>query len=104
MNGLKPSCDYLLNSVGEVFGSNAIGVILTGMGSDGAEGIRTIRKHGGFTIAQDEDTSIVFGMPHAAIQLNAVKWVMPLDEIPEKIVSLINKIQKRIVEQKKEKK
>lgn len=78
---LYPSCNLLLDSVGKSFGKNSAGVILTGMGNDGVEGIRSIREHGGFTLAQDEATSVVYGMPKAAIERGLIDKVCPLGEI-----------------------
>ena len=82
----RPSCDMLLSSVAEAFGKKAIGVILTGMGSDGVLGMKKIREAGGRTIAQDEKTSVIFGMPKLAIESNSIDRVMPLDEISGEIV------------------
>lgn len=79
--GFKPSCDLLLMSAADAFGSRAIGVILTGMGRDGARGLMEIRSKGGRTIAQDEASCVVFGMPREAIELGAAEEVLPLDEI-----------------------
>ncbi|MCL4818735.1 MAG: chemotaxis response regulator protein-glutamate methylesterase [Vicinamibacteria bacterium] len=77
----RPSVDVLFGSVARVAGVNATGVILTGMGDDGARGLLEMRQAGAFTIAQDEATSIVFGMPHAAIERGAVESVLPLGRI-----------------------
>jgi len=85
-----PSCDRLLFSVARVFGSRSIGVILTGMGSDGARGMEKIKKAGGTTIAQDEKTSIVFGMPKIAIESGCIDRVLPIGEISGEIVRIIN--------------
>lgn len=76
-----PSCDMLLSSVAGAFGGRSIGVILTGMGHDGAMGIKDIKKAGGLTIAQDEKTSVVFGMPKAAIDSGFVDKVLPVESI-----------------------
>ena len=83
-----PSCDVMLQSVAQCYGPRAIGVILTGMGSDGARGIRDLYEVGGFTIAQDEASSVVFGMPQEAIRLNAVTQVLPLVDIPQMLAKL----------------
>jgi len=81
LRGFRPSCDMLLTSAGEAFGSRCIGVILTGMGRDGARGLKEIRDRGGRTIAQDEATSVVWGMPREAVQLGAAQEVLPLERI-----------------------
>ncbi len=81
IKGHRPSCDKLLKSVARVYGDRAVGVILSGMGSDGAEGLKEIRKAGGYTIAQDEKTSVVFGMPKVAYEIGAVNRTIPLDRI-----------------------
>jgi two-component system chemotaxis response regulator CheB len=82
VGGGRPSADILLTSAAEAAGKRAVGVILTGMGSDGAKGIKKIKEAGGFTIAQDEETSLVWSMPHSAIKLGAVDKVLPIHEIP----------------------
>jgi two-component system, chemotaxis family, protein-glutamate methylesterase/glutaminase len=88
-NGHCPSGDILLSSVAKEYGRNAIGLILTGMGRDGADGIKMIHKVKGKTIAQDKESSIIFGMPQAAIELNAVDYVLPLDKIASKIIEIV---------------
>ena len=87
----RPSVDVLFQSVAENAGSNAIGVLLTGMGSDGAQGLLEMHQNGAYTIAQDEKTSVVFGMPMVAIKLKAVDKVSPLPEIPGNIFMELNK-------------
>jgi two-component system, chemotaxis family, protein-glutamate methylesterase/glutaminase len=81
IKGHRPSCTKLLKSVAQVYGDRAIGVILSGMGSDGAEGLKEIREAGGHTIAQDEKTSVVFGMPKVAFEIGAVNRTTALDRI-----------------------
>jgi two-component system, chemotaxis family, protein-glutamate methylesterase/glutaminase len=76
-----PSIDCLFESIAKVYNSKAIGVVLTGMGKDGAEGLLSIKKANGFTLAQDEATSIVYGMPKAAKDNGAVKITLKIDEI-----------------------
>jgi two-component system chemotaxis response regulator CheB len=87
-----PSCDLLLSSVARVYGKRSIGVILTGMGSDGALGIRRIKEAGGTTIAQDEKTSIVFGMNKVAIDSGYVDKILPLENISKKIVEMVSSL------------
>jgi len=81
----KPAVDVLFNSVARCGGANAVGVILTGMGSDGADGLRAMRTNGAHTIAQDEASSVVFGMPKAAIEAGAAVEVASLNDIPARI-------------------
>jgi two-component system chemotaxis response regulator CheB len=88
VNRHKPSVDVLFRSVAQTAGRNAIGVLLTGMGKDGARGLREILDAGGQTIAQDEATSVVWGMPGEAAALGAVQHVVPLEEIAARILSL----------------
>ncbi len=83
--GVRPSVNMTMVSASEVFGSNLIGVILTGMGHDGGFGMKSIKKRGGRTIVQNKETSVIFGMPKAVIDLNAADSILGLDEIPSKI-------------------
>ena len=80
--GVRPAINMTMVSASEVFGTNTIGVLLTGMGHDGAFGMKTIKKRGGKTIAQDKTTSVVYGMPKAAVELNAVDQLLPIEKIP----------------------
>ncbi len=91
INGHRPSVNPLMDSVAQVYGSKAVGVLLTGMGQDGAKGIQSIKKHGGYTIAEDKSTSVVFGMPRAAIELGVVDSVVPLYDMPAAIVNSIDR-------------
>ncbi|MEM2081041.1 MAG: chemotaxis response regulator protein-glutamate methylesterase [Candidatus Bathyarchaeia archaeon] len=86
VNYVRPSADVTMKSAAKAYGSKNIGVILTGMGVDGAKGIEAIKKKGGLTIAQDEKTCVVFGMPNAAIKTKCVDFVLPLDYIPKLII------------------
>jgi two-component system chemotaxis response regulator CheB len=79
----------MMGSVAESFGSNAIGVIMTGMGSDGSEGIAAIKKKGGVTLAQDEKSSIVYGMNKVAVDAGNVDKVVSLEKLAAEIAALI---------------
>jgi two-component system chemotaxis response regulator CheB len=81
LRGFRPSCDLLLSSAAEAFGRRCIGVILTGMGRDGARGLKEIRELGGKTIAQNAETCAVYGMPREAVQLGAAEEILALDRI-----------------------
>jgi two-component system, chemotaxis family, protein-glutamate methylesterase/glutaminase len=81
-----PSVNVMMNSVAAVFGNLALGVILTGMGSDGAEGMSAIHRHGGLTIGQDEATSAVYGMPRVCAELGILSRIVPLPLIPTYIL------------------
>lgn len=83
-----PSADLLMRSAAAVFGSRTLGVILTGMGSDGAEGARAIQKAGGKVIVESEKTAAVFGMPGAAVRANVVDEILPLNEIANYLAAL----------------
>jgi len=83
VNRHKPSVDVLFRSAANTLGSNAVGIILTGMGDDGARGLKEMRSAGAFTIAQDEDSCVVFGMPKVAIEMEAVEKVLPLGSIAQ---------------------
>lgn len=87
-NGLRPAVSCLFRSVAEAYGSQAIGVLLTGMGKDGAQELKQMRDRGAVTIAQDKESSIVFGMPGEAVQLEAATWVLP----PERIAPALSGI------------
>lgn len=87
----KPSVDVLFLSVAQVYGSSALGVIMTGMGSDGASGLRAIKKAAGYVLAQDEASSIVYGMPKAAIEAGVVDKVLPLTKLSEEINNLVRR-------------
>jgi len=87
-NGLRPSVAYLFRSVADVFGPNAVGVLLTGMGKDGAEELRLMKDKGAVTIAQDLESSVVHGMPGEAIKLDAAKYILPPEGIAEILTAL----------------
>ncbi len=84
----RPSVDVLFRSAARYAGKNCVGVIMTGMGDDGAKGMRELKEGGASTIAQDEKTSVVFGMPKEAIKLGGVDQVLPLDAIPQAVLKL----------------
>ena len=88
---LRPSADLLFESVAASYRERAIAVVLTGTGSDGAMGVQAIKKMGGTVIAQDEGSAEFFGMPSAAIHSGSVDFVLPLDEIPTALVTLVIK-------------
>jgi two-component system chemotaxis response regulator CheB len=89
VNRHRPSVDVLFDSVAEVGGSAAVAALLTGMGADGARGLKRLRDAGARTIAQDEETCVVFGMPREAIQLGGAEWVLPLPRIAHKVMELL---------------
>jgi len=89
VNHHRPAIDILFQSVAETVGKEALGVILTGMGKDGAEGLLQMYQKGSFTIAQDEKTSVVYGMPKEAVNLGAVSAILPIEEIAFEIISRI---------------
>jgi two-component system, chemotaxis family, protein-glutamate methylesterase/glutaminase len=88
VNRHRPSVDVLFRSVAQSAGRNSVGIMLTGMGRDGAEGLREMRQAGASTIAQDEESSVVWGMPGAAWQIGAVQSLHPLSEIAGQILNL----------------
>lgn len=89
IKGLRPAADILMQSVAELNNLKKVGVVLTGMGSDGAEGIIQIKKSGGSTIAQDENSSVVFGMPKIAIETNNIDKVVSLNNIAKEILNIV---------------
>lgn len=87
--GATPRIDSTLQAAAETFRENSVGVIMTGMGSDGAKGTVAIKEEKGKTVAQNEETCLVFGMPRAAIETRCVDRVVPLEQIPETILSML---------------
>ena len=88
---VRPSADLLFESVAASYKDRAVAVVLSGTGSDGSMGVRAIKKMGGTVIAQDEKTAEFFGMPGAAVQTGCVDFILPLDEIPLALVTLVVK-------------
>lgn len=86
----RPAVEVLFNSVAQYAGVNAIGIILTGMGSDGAQGMLRMKQAGARTIAQDEESCVVFGMPKEAIKLNIIDRVVPLGQISNEVIRMLN--------------
>ena len=89
VNNQKPSADVLFRSASVILGESVISIVLTGMGNDGAAGTRLIKERGGITLAQDEGSSLIFGMPKAAIDTGCVDLVLPLEKIPIELEKLI---------------
>jgi two-component system chemotaxis response regulator CheB len=87
--GASPRIDTAMVTAAEVYGPDSVGVIMTGMGGDGASGMEKIKKNKGSTIAQNEETCLVFGMPKVAIEKGCVDWVVALDMIPDKVMELL---------------
>ena len=92
VNGHCPSVDVLFDSVAKVAGRDALGIILTGMGGDGAKGLLAMRQAGAKTIGQDESTCVVYGMPKVAYDLGAVEYQEKLSDIPRRTYALLNKM------------
>jgi two-component system chemotaxis response regulator CheB len=88
VNRHKPAVDMLFDSVAETAADNAIGVLLTGMGRDGSKGLKRMHDAGAITIVQDEQSSVIWGMPHAAIEAGGVDKILPLKQIAGKLTEL----------------
>jgi two-component system chemotaxis response regulator CheB len=86
VSGHRPSVDVLFHSAAQVAGSSAVGVILTGMGKDGADGLLAMRKAGAATLGQDEDSSLIYGMPRVAFERGAVARQFPLTHMADAIL------------------
>ena len=85
----RPSIDVLMSSVARVFGAHALGIVLTGMGSDGVAGLRAIREAGGRTLAESEETSVIYGMPKAAVDAGVVDESVPLGRMADEILAAV---------------
>ncbi len=93
VSGHRPSVDVLFNSCSVYAGSNSIGVILTGMGSDGAKGLLKMRNAGSHTIGQEEKSCVIYGMPKVANEIGAVESEVPLEKINNTLISILNKLE-----------
>lgn len=93
--GVRPAVDKLFISASKVYGANIISIVLTGMGRDGAAGTEVIKKNGGITLAEDESTCVIYGMPKATYETGAVDLVLPINRFSKEIVNIINGIRKK---------
>lgn len=96
VNRHRPSVDVLFHSAAEVAGNNAVGVLLTGMGKDGAQGLLAMKQAGAITFAQDEASCVVFGMPREALHIGAAEVAVPLSEISERILASAGSTSQRV--------
>jgi two-component system chemotaxis response regulator CheB len=85
----RPSADVLMQSVAKVYGPRSLGVVLTGMGSDGVEGLGAIRRTGGHTLAESEQSCIIYGMPKAAVEAGVVDVSVPLERVADEILAAV---------------
>jgi two-component system chemotaxis response regulator CheB len=88
----RPAVDVLFRSAAELAGKHTLGVLLTGMGSDGAQGMQAIRRAGGINLAEHEDSCVVYGMPRAAVALGVVDKSVTLERMPEVIIDQIHQL------------
>jgi two-component system chemotaxis response regulator CheB len=89
VGGFRPSGTFLFESAAKSYGYSTLALVLTGMGNDGVAGLKKIRDAGGWIIAQDKKSSVVYGMPAEAIKSGHTDWVMPLDEIAARLMEMI---------------
>jgi two-component system chemotaxis response regulator CheB len=89
LDGHRPSVTITMRAAARCFGAGVVGVLLTGMGRDGAEGMASIAAAGGITIAQDEASSVIYGMPKVAVELGAVQHILPLEQIAPALEALV---------------
>ncbi|RYZ91459.1 MAG: response regulator [Proteobacteria bacterium] len=92
LHNVRPAADYLFHSIAKISAAASIGVVLTGMGRDGAEGLLAMRKSGSYNIAQDEQSSVVFGMPKAAIDKGAIQSILALHNIASAIAARVHRL------------
>lgn len=90
--GVRPAADIAMTTAASVFGQRAIGVVLTGMGRDGAHGLSIIKNNGGTTLAEHESSCIIYGMPKVAIESGAAQSVIPLDKMPDAIAAAVSRV------------
>ncbi|PRX27477.1 two-component system chemotaxis response regulator CheB [Orenia metallireducens] len=90
VNYQRPAVDVTFGSLAQIAGAETIGVLLTGMGKDGAKGLKMIKDTGGYTLVQNQETSTIFGMPKQAIELGAASEIVALNQIPSKVIDLLN--------------
>jgi two-component system chemotaxis response regulator CheB len=88
VNNQKPAADILFDSASQLHTNSLVSIVLTGMGNDGAEGTRLVKQRGGITIAQDEASSMIYGMPQAAVETGCIDMILPLNEIASRLVAL----------------
>ena len=91
-HGVKPWIDAAMATAALLYGKRTVGVLLSGMGRDGVEGLKQIKKAGGLTMAQDEETSLVYGMPKAAMEAGAADQVLPIDRIAGAIADAVRSL------------
>ncbi len=90
-HGVRPSADILFESMATIFKEKSVGIVLTGMGRDGADGLKVIKNHGGATIAQEPRDAVISGMPQSAINTGSVDYILPVRSIPDKILELMSR-------------